>query len=192
MSFLSRGLYQESDSSYVIYKLKRYLITYSSGHLYAFSDWFSERYFSDSTMNYNQEYFTTGFYTFMSAFRYFGDDRIVPMGTYSEFYASGDYIFTNIYTMFRGLISDFTLVGSLVVACFAGFVCNFAYYRLLCERLNPFYILFFVFFVAISYQTYLISTLMWKTIPLVFVVQVGVLFIYFKLNASISRKRNVV
>ncbi len=180
MSFLARGLYGSSDSEYVFFKLKRYLITYSSGHIYAFSDWFSERYFAESVMIFEQKSITVGFYTWMSFFRMLGDDRSIPMGVYNEFYFYGDYIVTNIYTVFRGLIIDFGLIGSLMMASFFGLLSNFVFYRLLCSKDNAVYIIFFVFFVAISYQTYIISTFMWVTIPAVLVVQVVILTMYFQ------------
>ena len=185
MSFLSRGLHESNDSAFVINKLARYLFSYSSGHLYAFSDWFSERYFSYSEFKYKQEEFSLGFYSFMSAFKLLGDGRYVPVGTYSEYFIYGDYIKTNIYSVFRGIITDFTLIGSLVFSCFIGFCCNLFFYRLLCTRINSFYSMFFIFFIGISYQTYLISSLMWITIPVVFLVLILFLFLYYNIYRGI-------
>jgi len=185
MSFLSRGLHESNDTAFVLNKLTKYLLTYSSVHLYAFSDWFSERYFSYSLFSYKQEEFTVGFYTFMSVFRLAGDDRIIPMGVYNEFFFHGDYINGNLYTIFRGLITDFTIVGSLIFACFIGFFCNLFFYRLLCTQTNPFYAMFFIFFVGISYQTYIISSLMWITIPVVFLVLFLFLYLYYNIYRGI-------
>lgn len=184
MSFLSRGLYGSADSAYVIFKLKRYLVTYSSGHIYAFSDWFSDRYFNYSVLSYDQNSMAAGFYTFMSFFRILGDDRVVPMGVYNQFYVYGDYIVTNLYTIFRGLIVDFGLLGSLVFAVVIGFINNFVYYRLLCSRENSAYIILLVFFIAMSYQTYIISTLMWVTIPVVVGVLILTLGFYFNIRKT--------
>ena len=47
-SFLSRGIYQLDDTALMINRLRYYLVTYSSVHLPAFSDWFSERYFANA------------------------------------------------------------------------------------------------------------------------------------------------
>ncbi|HHK2201468.1 TPA: oligosaccharide repeat unit polymerase, partial [Pseudomonas aeruginosa] len=71
-SFLSRGIYQLDDTALMINRLRYYLVTYSSVHLPAFSDWFSERYFGESLMHYRQESSTLGFYTFMSFFQLAG------------------------------------------------------------------------------------------------------------------------
>jgi oligosaccharide repeat unit polymerase len=180
-SFLSRGM-SEASSEVAIAKIYAYLVSYSSGHLYAFSDWFSERYFVYSSIPYTQESLTGGFYTFMSFFRLLGDDRVIPMGTYIEYFSHSNYLKTNIYTVYRGLITDFTLIGSLVIAVFMGLVVNFSFYRLLVERLSAFYIVFFVFFVGLSYQTYLISSLMWKTIPFVFIVSSLLVFLILSQN----------
>lgn len=170
-SFLSRGLYQLDDASLIINRLRYYLVTYSSVHLPAFSDWLSERYLSESLMHYKQETLTLGFYTFMSFFQLAGDDRAVPMGIYDEFYEYGDYVKGNLYTVFRGLITDFSLLGSLLFAFLLGLLCNFGYWRLLNKRNSAFAVVFFVYFVAISYQTYIISSVTWLTLPLVFMIQ---------------------
>ena len=170
-SFLSRGLYNAGSLEVVLDKLRYYLVTYSSVHLPAFSDWFSERYFNVSIMSYKQEYFTLGFYTFTSFFRLAGDDRDVPMGVYDEFFQYGEYIKGNLYTVFRGLITDFGLLGSLTYALLLGLICSAMYWFLLVRRRSSFTLVFFIYFVAVSYQTYIISSLTWLTLPFVFLLQ---------------------
>ncbi|WP_449100796.1 O-antigen polymerase [Pseudomonas veronii] len=124
-SFLSRGIYKLDDTALILNRLRYYLVTYSSVHLPAFSDWFSERYLGESLMSYKQDTLTMGFYTFMSIFQLVGDDRSVPMGIYDEFYTYGDYVKGNLFTGFRGIINDFGLVGSLFFAlAVAGSECN--------------------------------------------------------------------
>ncbi|WP_055136846.1 O-antigen polymerase [Pseudomonas corrugata] len=182
VSFVSRGIYAVDDPVLVLNRLRYYLVTYSSVHLPAFSDWFSERYLSESLMSYKQDTLTMGFYTFMSFFQLAGDDRYVPMGTYDEFYTYGEFIKGNLFTVFRGLINDFGLFGSLVFAFFVGVFCNLIYWRLLSRCNSPFAVIFFVYFVAICYQTYLVSTMTWLTVPLVFIVQWAFLFVVMKIN----------
>lgn len=181
-SFMSRGIYAVDDPMLVLNRLRYYLVTYSSVHLPAFSDWFSERYLNESLMGYQQDVMTMGFFTFMSFFQLAGDDRYVPMGTYDEFYTYGEFIKGNLFTAFRGLINDFGLFGSLVFAFFAGMFCNFIYWRLLSHRNSPFAVIAFVYFVAVCYQTYLVSTLTWLTVPLVFIVQWVFLFVVMKIG----------
>lgn len=170
-SFMSRGIYQLNDVVLIANRLRLYLVSYSSVHLPAFSDWFSERYLGESLMHYKQESLTMGFYTFMSFFQLAGDNRSVPMGIYDEFYTYGDHVKGNLYTVFRGLITDFSLLGSLGFALIAGTLCCFFYWLLLARRNSAFCITFFIYFVAISYQTYIISSLLWITIPFVFLIQ---------------------
>lgn len=183
-SFVSRGL-QGAEVEIIVEKIRFYLVTYSSGHLFAFSDWLSVRYFNYGSLDYRQESLSGGFYTFMSLFRLFGDDREIPMGVYDEFYTYGKYVKTNIYTVFRGLITDFTILGSLFFALAAGFISNLFFYRLLCSKANIFYILFFIFFVGVSYQSYIISTFMWITIPFVFLVNLIIIFCIRLLQTSV-------
>jgi len=186
MSFLSRGLHESNDLAFIIQKVTKYLVSYSSVHLYAFSDWFSQRYFLFSEFSYRQEQGTLGFYTLMSVFRLLGDTREVPMGIYDEFFFYGDYLKGNLYTVFRGIITDFTLIGSLAFSCFVGFFSNFFFYRLLCTRSSSFYAIFFIFFISISYQTYIISSLTWITIPVVFFTLVLFLFVYYRIYRGVS------
>lgn len=181
-SFLSRGIYELDDTSLMLNRLRYYLVTYSSVHLPAFSDWFSERYLNESLMSYRHDVLTMGFYTFMSFFHLAGDDRSLPMGIYDEFYTYGDYVKGNLFTVFRGLINDFGLFGSLVFAFVAGIFCNLSYWRLLSCRNSAFAVMFFIYFVAISYQTYIISSLSWLTVPLVFLVQWFLLFILMRVG----------
>lgn len=181
-SFLSRGIYQLGDMTEILNRLRYYLVGYSSVHLPAFSDWFSERYLGESLMSYKQEELTAGFYTFMSFFQLAGDSREVPMGIYEEYYTYGDYIKGNLFTIFRGMITDFGLVGSLLFAFLLGLVCNLGFWRLLTRNESPFAILFFIFFVAFSYQTYIVSSLTWLTLPFIFVVMWGLLLCLMKLR----------
>jgi len=181
-SFLSRGIYELDDTSLILNRLRFYLVTYSSVHLPAFSDWFSERYLGESLMSYRHDTLTMGFYTFMSFFQLAGDNRSLPMGIYDEFYTYGEYVKGNLFTVFRGLINDFGLLGSFVFAFFAGFFCNLIYWRLLSCRNSAFAVMFFIYFVAVSYQTYIISSLSWLTVPLVFLVQWFLLLILMRVG----------
>lgn len=187
MTFVARGLQTVTDPNIIIDRIVLYSISYSSGHLYAFSDWFSDRYAEASIFPHIQEEVTFGFYSLMSFFKLLGDDREVRTGIYDVYYESL-HLKTNIYTAFRGMITDFSLLGSLVIALVLGFICNFFFYRLLCCRNNPFYIVFFIFFVGFTYQTYVISTFTWITIPVVFVVSTLFFLAYFAVYSKSLRQ----
>lgn len=181
-SFLSRGLYQLDDSSIIFDRLRAYLVSYSSVHLPAFSDWFSHRYFGESLFEYKQETATLGFYTFMAFFRLFGDAREIPLGVYDEFYFYGEFIKGNLYTVFRGLISDFGLIGSLLLAIIMGYIAAMTYRNLIIKKLPIFSIVFFIFFIGFSYQSFIISSLMWLTIPGVIIIQWIMLTLLIKIR----------
>lgn len=146
--------------------LRYYLASYSSGHLYAFSDWFSDRYFGATDFgSYDQPILESGFYTFMGLFQALGDTRSMPIGIYDEFFEVPELLTTNIYTAFRGLISDFGLFGSLVFGAFSGLCSNIAFYYLLSSKNSPFSCAIFIFSIGLIYQSYIISSLIWISIP---------------------------
>ena len=178
ISFITRGGGESGDFNDVLFHLKYSFLSYSSGHLFAFSDWFTDRYFYVSNLDFEQERWTLGFYTFMSIFQFFGDDRFVPLGVYDEYFDHAGMLTTNIYTVFRGLISDFSLVGSFIFALVFGFLCNAIFYNLLSKRFSYFSIAFFIFSVAIFYQSYIISSLTWLSIPVSFFLLVVILLLY--------------
>ena len=169
--------------------LRFYIASYSSGHLYAFSDWFSHRYFEIySGNNYEQLNLEGGFYTFMAFFKAFGDSRNVPIGIYDEFFEIPGLLQTNIYTVFRGLISDFGLFGSLIFATFVGLVSNAVFYVLFANKHSPLAIVFFIYSVGFLYQTYIVSSLSWLSIPVSFFLTIFILlsnsFYFYKSSQS--------
>lgn len=177
--------------------LRYYLASYSSGHLYAFSDWFSDRYFGFSTFDgYDQSSLEGGFYTFMGFFKAFGDTRPVPLGVFDEFFEVPGLLITNIYTVFRGLIVDFGLFGSLVFAAFIGLGSNLAFYNLVSRRNSPLSCTFFIFSVGLIYQSYIISSLTWISIPTSFLITYFILatnkIIWSRLNPNLDTKRPLI
>lgn len=177
ISFVTKGGGDGGDFDEVLSHLKYSFLSYSSGHLFAFSDWFTDRYFYASNLNFRKEEWTLGFYTFMSIFQFFGDDRFVPLGVYDEYFDHAGMLTTNIYTVFRGLISDFSLVGSFAFSLVFGFLCNAIFYNLLSKRFSYFSIAFFIFSIAIFYQSYIISSLTWLSIPVSFLLLLVILIL---------------
>ena len=177
-SFITRGAGgDDGDLDAMLGHLKYSFLSYSSGHLFAFSDWFTDRYFYKSDLGFLQEKWTLGFYTFMSIFQLAGDDRFVPLGVYDEYFDYQGMLTTNIYTLFRGLISDFSLFGSLIFALCWGFVSNALFYNLLLKRFSAFSIVFFIFSVAIFYQSLFVSSLTWISIPVSFLLLLIFIFV---------------
>lgn len=167
LSFLSRGL-DNLPIGQMIDGLLRYLTTYSSGHLFAFSDWFDYRVGYPYINEYHDigQGYAFGKYTFMSIFKLFGYGHDIPLGIYNEFYSYGDFIFmTNIYTIFRGMILDFGFLGAMIFALVSGYFFTLSFYKLLINPFPSFHIATFICFVAITYQSYIISSLSWLSLP---------------------------
>jgi len=189
VTFLSRGVDTQGSTGSILQSLWSYLLTYSSGHLYAFADWFSGRYFDYSLMSYDRGEPTYGFYSFMSLFRSLGDDRLVPLGVYEEFFEYHGMLVTNVYTAFRGLITDFSLVGSLVVGWVAGFFCNWVCFGLYVRPNSAYFAVSFVYFLGFAYQSFVISTFTWASVPASFIMLVVFFWIYFRVRMDLRCTR---
>jgi len=87
------------------------------GYLSAFSTWLGSSELSNPTF---------GAYTFAGLFNLIGL-RVREQGLYSEpvYFLTGGQ--TNVYTIFRALIDDFTIPGSFVVWFIVGFISTWAY-----------------------------------------------------------------
>lgn len=177
-SFLSRGLYDQ-NADYVIEKLKMYIMSYAFAHLYAFSDWFyaylggdSIMYFADT--NNESEY---GFYTFMAVFKTLGFEKYVPPGVFEEYYFYRNVIKSNIYTMYRGAILDFGILGSLVFSFVFGFVLNLIYYLIHVVRNPLFFISIYVAMFGFYYTSFIISIFIWNSLYVALLVLYAVLFV---------------
>lgn len=116
--FLRYGESWDSWESLIWPRLRVDLI----GHLVAFSQWMG----GEVGWNVNPSW---GVYTFAGLFEWFGW-RARIQGVYDEFVEIGSGLSlssTNIYTVFRGLIEDFTMPGALVILFCTGFVAGKAY-----------------------------------------------------------------
>jgi oligosaccharide repeat unit polymerase len=169
VSFLSRGLYRSTDTDYLTEQLLRYFASYSSGHLFAFSDWFSHALGKPSIMEYFDDGASYGFYTFMAIFKAFGSTREVPPGTFDEYYHYGIFLQSNVYTMFRGLILDFGFVGTVVFTFLSGWLFHLSFHAMLVSKRPAFHVAVFVFMVAYSFNSVWVSMLMWNSIYVSFV-----------------------
>jgi oligosaccharide repeat unit polymerase len=94
------------------------------GHISVFARWLNESWADDITP-------TFGAYTFTGLFEFLGLPTTPFVGLYSENHEVEPGGITNIYTIFRGLIEDFTLAGSLVFLFIFGFLAGLAYINVL-------------------------------------------------------------
>lgn len=92
------------------------------GHLAAYSSWFQ-----GSGYGFNIP--RAGAFSFAGLFNLLGlHDR--EIGLYIEAFQVSTGHFTNVYTLFRGLIEDFTVMGALVVLFIIGIIAGRSYSRL--------------------------------------------------------------
>jgi oligosaccharide repeat unit polymerase len=166
VSFLSRGLYDSEDSDYVQQRLIYYISSYAFTHIYAFSDWFSFAMGGLSINDYKDYDLSYGFQTFMAFFKMLGDTQEVPQGFFDEYYKFEDLLQSNIYTMFRGLIMDFGVLGTLLFMLISGWGLHFSFYHMLCKKKPAVSIVIFIFMIGYFYTTFIISIFVWNIIPL--------------------------
>lgn len=165
ISFLSRGLYGNGDSEYLIQKLSYYISSYAFAHLYAFSDWFSFAMGGNSINNYSEHDLGYGFHTFTALFKILGSTEEVPHGVYEEYYKHEDLLQSNIYTIFRGIIMDIGLLGSLLYFLLSGILLHLSFYSLLCNKKPVIPVVIFIFMVGYFYESFIISIFIWNIIP---------------------------
>lgn len=161
ISFLSREGYSDfSDLNETINLLKYALSSYLLGQIYAFSDFFSFSLGMPAISVYNDDFYSFGAYTFTSIFETLGIHKSFSPGTYDETGFFPEVFETNIFTIFRGLIYDFGIPGSIIIMFPIGLIANAFFYKVLALR-KPWaaasiYISTIVFIV----MTYLISAFM--------------------------------
>lgn len=166
-SFLGRGLAGIDDTGFIGETILNYTATYAFGHLYAFADWFSYRIGYASVLPYHADPTGYGFYTFTSVFKALGSTRTTPLGTYDDYYLWGDVLNSNIFTIFRGLIIDFGLWGTMLYMFVSGLLIHLAFYVLLVSRRPKFSVALFIFAMGYIYQSFVISMFTWNIIPVV-------------------------
>jgi oligosaccharide repeat unit polymerase len=178
-SFMARGI-GGGTSAETTEKLKFYMNSYAFGHLYAFSDWFSSITTGVTRATYrNVGDYTYGLYTFMAPFKFFGDTTYIPDGYYDEYYNYNDLIQSNIFTIFRGLIQDFSMGGAIAFMAYAGLLFNFTYYRLLTIKKPIFSAAMYICMAGFIYSSFLISIMVWNSI---FAIYIAVSLLLFANN----------
>ena len=168
-SFISRGLSELSVDDQIS-SISAYFLSYCCSHMYAFSDWLSDRYFGHALFNYDQPFLSLGNYTFRPLLELAGVEHALPQGTYNEYFYDHNFRPGNVYTVFRGLISDFSIVGSVFIFSFFGFLANHAYLRILCKSTPVGAWVVYLIFFASAYQSYAASTLSWSSTYIAFAI----------------------
>lgn len=132
VSFVSRlGEFDPENLEVIADPLLFSIVSYTFGQIYAFGDFFSYVIGHPSAVNFKNEFYSYGAFTFASIFDTLGLGKEFPPGMYDESVWSGDVFETNIFTFFRGLIYDFGIAGSLLFVFGFGVVSNAVMYRVL-------------------------------------------------------------
>jgi len=142
-------------------ELTRLLASYAMAHLYSFSDWFSYYIGQGGSFHYDDDLGQYGFYTFLAVAKLLWNGIDIPSGTYEEYFIYQDILQTNIYTMFRGLIVDYGLLGSFIFLLILSVFFNFANYFLIRLKHPAFAVAIFVIMIAFFYSSALISLFTW-------------------------------
>jgi oligosaccharide repeat unit polymerase len=182
IAFLGRGLYKIEDTEELINELVIRYASYSFGHIYAFSDWFAFIVGRHSELVYRHESAAHGFYTFMAVFNLVGRHKVVPMGVFDD-YSYGDWLTTNIFTMFRGLILDFGLIGSVLFMLATGILLHWTFHAMLRNIRPVFTVAVFVLMMSYFYTSFIISVLVFFNIYVTFVL----LWMVLQINKLITQ-----
>ncbi|QXI30232.1 O-antigen polymerase [Pseudomonas vanderleydeniana] len=176
-SFIARGI-DARDTGLLLSKLGYYFSSYALAHLYAFSDWFSS-YNSESSVKIyeHSEDLTLGFSTFMAIFRAFGDLRPIPEGYYNEYFQYKDILKTNIFTMFRGTIQDFGIIGTFLYMLITGTIFNIAYITLLTARNPVVSVAIYICGIGYIYTSFMLSIMVWNSIFVLLITLTFMLYI---------------
>lgn len=190
-SFLARGS-DTTSTSETIDKLVYYICSYAFTHLYAFSDWLEFYIYGVA----NQAYApltgpTLGFSTFMAIFRFFGDNTVVADGYYDEYFRYGDIMQSNIYTIYRGLIQDFGIIGSGIYMLLSGALFNICYIFLLKRRKPVFSVALFICMGGYIYTSFIISIMVWNSIFALFFLLSAILAIDKLIVKSPNSRANI-
>jgi oligosaccharide repeat unit polymerase len=169
ISFLAGGLYKTEDNRILFDLIVARFATYTSGHIYAFSDWFAFMIGGHSEFVYHRESAAYGFYTFAPLFKLIGSHRVMGLTIFDEDYLYRDLLDTNIFTLFRGLIQDFGIIGTVLFMIATGLLLHWAFHTLLLKRTPVFTVAVFVFMMGYFYTSFGVSLLISKSIYVTFV-----------------------
>lgn len=140
--------------------------SYSLAQPYAFADFFSFHIGHKSILKYQNDLNSFGSYTFTSIYNSFGKQKKFPIGTFFDFYKYENQIQTNIFTIFRGLVNDFGIYGTLIYMYISGIIAHYFYFLLLTRKSHIASAIFIITIVYIQ-GTYLASVFMARYIYLV-------------------------
>lgn len=185
VSFISRGM-SDSSMDFIINKLSSYFVSYAFGHVYTFSDWFSWYVGGESLLTYSGAESSYGFYNLMALFQIFGFDLDLPKGVFDDYYFYEGFLKSNIYSVYRGLILDFGLIGSILFMFGLGLFVHLSFYILLWNKYPTFTIAVYIVLIGYIYQSYVISLLNYRSTYLTF----ALLWLLLEINRLLYLKKD--
>lgn len=153
ISFISRNHYFDPMVDIAVLPILKYdLLSYLIAPIYAFSDFFSYYINEQSIVNYisydnNKSYAFSAFHDIITNKR-----TIHDVGIYSEVFFVKDLLSTNIFTVFRQLIMDFGIKGTLIFMFLLGLISNISFYNLIRSTSNKLISALMISFLFIVYN----------------------------------------
>ena len=132
--------------------------SYAFGHIVAFDQWFRKKPQIDE--------YTLGRYTFYSIFDQLGIYKR-EQGIYHELINHAG-ISTNVYTIYRGFITDFSCIGTVVIHIILGFIAGRITCKIKLNKISAINVVFLIL-VQILYCYYVVSVLSYTTYLCMFV-----------------------
>lgn len=168
-SLMSRGLQDVKDTSLFFEKLRFLLASYFFAHLYNFAEWVTAYWDGFKNSKFDISHYYHGFYTFTSIYRFFGYEKETPDAVYDEYNNIQEKMDSNIYTIFRGMVMDFGILGTIFFIFFLGLTLHLCFYVFLNSRKPIFSAIVTIFMLVIFYYSFAISVLTWNIVPFVFI-----------------------
>ncbi|WP_137923969.1 O-antigen polymerase [Cupriavidus sp. 2SB] len=175
IGFVARGL--DNYGTDTVSSLQRLFASYAAAHMYAFSDWFHHLFSNNVGDTYTDNNLGGyGIYTFTMFARLMGNKTALPPGVYEEYFVYKEVLQTNIYTMFRGMINDFGLEGSIFVMLVAGILLHLSFWLFLVSRRPALTLSIYVHSIGFFYTSFIISLMIWNSIYASVLLVAGICF----------------
>jgi oligosaccharide repeat unit polymerase len=185
-SLMSRGLQDEKDVGGFLEKLRFLLASYFFGHLYNFSEWIGVYWDGFNNSKFDISHYYYGFYTFTSIYNFFGYQKVLPDAVYDEYNNIQDQMESNVYTIFRGMVMDFGILGTVFFMFVLGLLLHLCFYVFLNSRKPIISLTITMFMIVVFYYSFIISVLTWSIVP--FVLILFILLLKFNSYSFVLKK----
>ena len=168
-SLMSRGLQEVKDVSGFLEKLRFLLASYFFAHLYNFSEWITAYWDGFKNSKFDISHYYYGFYTFTSIYRFFGYKKETPDAVYDEYNNIQEQMESNVFTIFRGMIMDFGILGTVFFIFILGLLFHLCFYVFLNSRKPIISLTITMFMLVVFYYSFIISVLTWNIVPFILI-----------------------